>query len=129
MAVPKDLLLEAEWFTIYFRLTEWFLTIVFHDYMMMIYVISNFTKCRAWSELSPSSGVEPEPFKLGEHLVEASGKLLLLDGLLRHLKSTGHKVLLFSQMTSHLDIVQDYMTLRSEESLACFSLNECWLSL
>lgn len=57
-------------------------------------------------------GVEPEPFILGEHLVEASGKLILIDKLLGYLKSTGHKVLLFSQMTHMLDILQDYLGYR-----------------
>ncbi|XP_033752107.1 chromodomain-helicase-DNA-binding protein 1-like [Pecten maximus] len=57
-------------------------------------------------------GVEPEPFVLGDHLVEASGKLVLIDKLLCHLKQTGHKVLLFSQMTHMLDILQDYLGYR-----------------
>ncbi|XP_048779717.2 chromodomain-helicase-DNA-binding protein 1-like isoform X1 [Ostrea edulis] len=57
-------------------------------------------------------GVEPEPFELGEHLVEASGKLILIDQLLNYLQSNGHKVLLFSQMTHMLDILQDYLGYR-----------------
>ncbi|KAK2190804.1 hypothetical protein NP493_68g04006 [Ridgeia piscesae] len=57
-------------------------------------------------------GVEPEPFQLGEHLVEASGKLVLIDHLLTYLKAGGHKVLLFSQMTRMLDILQDYLGYR-----------------
>ena len=55
------------------------------------------------------SGVEPEPFVLGDHLIEASGKLVLIDKLLDCLKVSGHKVLLFSQMTHMLDILQDYL--------------------
>nr|XP_021488000.1 chromodomain-helicase-DNA-binding protein 1-like isoform X1 [Meriones unguiculatus] len=57
-------------------------------------------------------GVEPEPFEIGEHLIEASGKLHLLDRLLAFLYSGGHRVLLFSQMTHMLDILQDYMDYR-----------------
>ncbi|KAL6044241.1 hypothetical protein STEG23_019921, partial [Scotinomys teguina] len=57
-------------------------------------------------------GVEPEPFEVGEHLIEASGKLHLLDRLLAFLYSGGHRVLLFSQMTQMLDILQDYMDYR-----------------
>ncbi|KAJ3599973.1 hypothetical protein NHX12_033925 [Muraenolepis orangiensis] len=57
-------------------------------------------------------GVEPEPFMMGEHLVKASGKLCLLDSLLAFLHKGGHRVLLFSQMTRMLDIVQDYMEYR-----------------
>ncbi len=62
--------------------------------------------------LSCVLGVEPEPFVLGEHLVEASGKLVLIDQLLSYLKPRGHKVLLFSQMTRMLDILQDYLGYR-----------------
>ncbi|XP_036396796.1 chromodomain-helicase-DNA-binding protein 1-like [Megalops cyprinoides] len=57
-------------------------------------------------------GVEPEPFEMGEHLVEASGKLLLLDSMLEFLYKGGHRVLLFSQMTRVLDILQDFMEYR-----------------
>eukprot|EP00607_Mallomonas_marina_P010165 CAMPEP_0182419294 /NCGR_PEP_ID=MMETSP1167-20130531/3704_1 /TAXON_ID=2988 /ORGANISM="Mallomonas Sp, Strain CCMP3275" /LENGTH=717 /DNA_ID=CAMNT_0024594119 /DNA_START=47 /DNA_END=2204 /DNA_ORIENTATION=- len=41
-------------------------------------------------------------------LVTASGKFRVLDRLLRRLKSDGRKVLIFSQMTQLLDILQDY---------------------
>ncbi|XP_050968849.1 chromodomain-helicase-DNA-binding protein 1-like [Labeo rohita] len=57
-------------------------------------------------------GVEPEPFEMGEHLVEASGKLSLLDTMLAYLQEWGHRVLLFSQMTRMLDILQDYLEYR-----------------
>ncbi|XP_026569004.1 chromodomain-helicase-DNA-binding protein 1-like isoform X3 [Pseudonaja textilis] len=57
-------------------------------------------------------GVEPEPFVVGDHLIEASGKLNLLDKLLSFLYIGKHRVLLFSQMTQMLDILQDYMDYR-----------------
>ncbi|XP_056606446.1 chromodomain-helicase-DNA-binding protein 1-like [Triplophysa dalaica] len=57
-------------------------------------------------------GVEPEPFEMGEHLMEASGKLSLLDPMLAYLQEGGHRVLLFSQMTRMLDILQDYLEYR-----------------
>ncbi|XP_077440207.1 chromodomain-helicase-DNA-binding protein 1-like isoform X2 [Vanacampus margaritifer] len=57
-------------------------------------------------------GVEPEPFEMGEHLIEASGKLCLLDSMLAYLQQGGHRVLLFFQMTRMLDILQDYMEFR-----------------
>mmetsp|Transcript_4425 Transcript_4425/g.6197 ORF Transcript_4425/g.6197 Transcript_4425/m.6197 type:complete len:783 (-) Transcript_4425:63-2411(-) len=47
-----------------------------------------------------------------ERLVKASGKLQILDRLLPRLKSEGHKVLIFSQMTKMMDILEDYLTLR-----------------
>merc|ERR1719478_450005 len=49
---------------------------------------------------------------LGEHLVEACGKLRLLDKLLAKLKSRGHRVLLFTQMTRLLDILEDFVLMR-----------------
>ncbi|KAI9176217.1 hypothetical protein H9P43_006582 [Blastocladiella emersonii ATCC 22665] len=42
-------------------------------------------------------------------MIQASGKLVLLDKLLRKLKAGGHKVLIFSQMTKCLDILADYL--------------------
>lgn len=55
-------------------------------------------------------GIEPEPFREGEHLVEASGKMLVLDRLLKFLRAGHHRVLIFSQMTRVLDILQDFLT-------------------
>ncbi len=49
-----------------------------------------------------------------ETLVTASGKLLLLDRLLPRLLSLGHKILIFSQFKTTLDILETYCsTLRS----------------
>lgn len=53
-----------------------------------------------------------QEFKIDEQLVQTSGKLLILDRLLPALKKRGHKVLIFSQMTSILDILMDYCYLR-----------------
>lgn len=52
-----------------------------------------------------------------EELIRASGKLELLDRILPKLKATGHRVLLFSQMTRALDIIQDFMILREYKHL------------
>jgi ATP-dependent DNA helicase len=41
-------------------------------------------------------------------LIAASGKFKLLDRMLTKLKAEGHKVLIFSQMTRLMDILQDY---------------------
>ncbi|KAK8639780.1 hypothetical protein V6N13_138150 [Hibiscus sabdariffa] len=57
-------------------------------------------------------GIEPEPYEEGEHLVQASGKLMVLDQLLQKLYDSGHRVLLFAQMTHTLDILQDFLELR-----------------
>lgn len=46
-------------------------------------------------------------------LVAASGKFRLLNRMLSRLKTEGHKVLIFSQMTKLLDILQDFLDLQS----------------
>jgi len=51
--------------------------------------------------------------KVDEDLVNCSGKMLLLDRMLPSLKEGGHKVLLFSQMTKMMDIIEDYCILRN----------------
>ncbi|XP_058508375.1 lymphoid-specific helicase [Solea solea] len=53
-----------------------------------------------------------QEFKIDEQLVQSSGKFLILDRLLPALKKRGHKVLIFSQMTSILDLLMDYCYLR-----------------
>uniref|UniRef100_T1J7U4 Proliferation-associated SNF2-like protein n=1 Tax=Strigamia maritima TaxID=126957 RepID=T1J7U4_STRMM len=60
-----------------------------------------------------SHPVDEEGYGLiNEDLVLTSGKMLVLDALLPKLKERGHKILLFSQMTRMLDIIQDYCSLR-----------------
>ncbi|KAK3908753.1 Lymphoid-specific helicase, partial [Frankliniella fusca] len=51
--------------------------------------------------------------RIDEDLVKTSGKLLVLDAMLTRLKERGHKVLLFSTFTSLIDILEDYLSLRS----------------
>ncbi|KAM0274282.1 hypothetical protein ACHAQH_007989 [Verticillium albo-atrum] len=50
--------------------------------------------------------------EVDETIVTASGKMLLLDRLLPALLERGHKVLIFSQFKTQLDILHDYCTLR-----------------
>lgn len=58
-------------------------------------------------------GAEPgPPYVEGEHLVTVSGKLAVLDKLLRKLKARGNRVLVFCQMTRMLDILEDYCRYR-----------------
>lgn len=45
-------------------------------------------------------------------MIQASGKLVLVDKLLPKLKRDGHKVLIFSQMIRVLDIIEDYLVLK-----------------
>ncbi|KAJ3261825.1 choline dehydrogenase 7 [Boothiomyces macroporosus] len=42
-------------------------------------------------------------------LINSSGKMVLIDKLLKKLKLGGHKVLIFSQMTKCLDLIQEYL--------------------
>lgn len=58
---------------------------------------------------------EGPPFLINESIVKVSGKMQILDKLLHRLqseKNEGHKVLIFSQFTSMLDILEDYCRLR-----------------
>lgn len=50
-----------------------------------------------------------ETEKLFQTMIQASGKLVLVDKLLPKLKADGHKVLVFSQMIRVLDIIEDYL--------------------
>ena len=44
-----------------------------------------------------------------ENLYRSSGKFELLDRVLPKLRATGHKVLIFTQMTKILDLMEDYL--------------------
>jgi len=58
-------------------------------------------------------GVEPgPPYYDGEHMVDASMKFKFLDKLLPRLVAIGNKILIFSQMTRLLDILDDYLNFR-----------------
>lgn len=53
-------------------------------------------------------GAEGETEATLEELIEASGKLQTLDRLLNKLKGKGHRVVIFSQFTHTLDLIDDY---------------------
>ncbi|KAM0881760.1 hypothetical protein ACQ4PT_032744 [Festuca glaucescens] len=58
-------------------------------------------------------GAEPgPPYTTSDHLVENAGKMVLLDKLLPKLKDRDSRVLIFSQMTRLLDILEDYLMYR-----------------
>ena len=42
-------------------------------------------------------------------LISDAGKLFVLDGLLTRLKEEGHRVLIYSQMTKMIDLLEEYM--------------------
>lgn len=58
-------------------------------------------------------GAEPgPPYTTDEHLVFNAGKMLVLDRLLKRLQAQGSRVLIFSQMSRLLDILEDYCVFR-----------------
>ncbi|KAM6494001.1 SNF2 family N-terminal domain containing protein [Amanita muscaria] len=58
-------------------------------------------------------GAEPgPPYTTDEHLIQNSGKMIILDRLLGLMKAKGSRVLIFSQMSRVLDILEDYCLFR-----------------
>ncbi|PKS07502.1 hypothetical protein jhhlp_006106 [Lomentospora prolificans] len=58
-------------------------------------------------------GAEPgPPYTTDEHLIQNSGKMAVLDKLLSRLQKAGSRVLIFSQMSRLLDILEDYCVFR-----------------
>ncbi|KAF3193014.1 hypothetical protein TWF225_010872 [Orbilia oligospora] len=58
-------------------------------------------------------GAEPgPPYTTDEHLVFNSGKMVVLDKLLKRMQEKGSRVLIFSQMSRVLDILEDYCMFR-----------------
>ena len=58
-----------------------------------------------------TAGFDPHniTYPTGEELKEQCGKFQLLDRLLQGLFAKGHKVLIFSQMTKMLDLLDHYL--------------------
>lgn len=58
-------------------------------------------------------GAEPgPPYTTDEHLVFNSAKMVMLDKILKRMKAQGSRVLIFSQMSRMLDILEDYCLFR-----------------
>ncbi|ODM22819.1 ISWI chromatin-remodeling complex ATPase ISW2 [Aspergillus cristatus] len=58
-------------------------------------------------------GAEPgPPYTTDEHLVYNSGKMVILDKILTRMQKQGSRVLIFSQMSRVLDILEDYCVFR-----------------
>ncbi|KAE8553452.1 chromatin remodeling complex Adenosinetriphosphatase [Talaromyces marneffei ATCC 18224] len=61
-------------------------------------------------------GAEPgPPYTTDEHLVDNSGKMVVLDKILNRMKKQGSRVLIFSQMSRVLDILEDYCVFREHK--------------
>lgn len=74
-------------------------------------IVMQLRKCAGHPYLFPGTEDRSLP-PLGEHLVENCGKMVVLDKLLKRLHERGHRVLLFTQMTRVLDIMEDYLVMR-----------------
>ncbi|MEJ1272775.1 hypothetical protein NN561_003629 [Cricetulus griseus] len=62
-------------------------------------------------EFKEIHNAESPDFQL-QAMIQAAGKLVLIDKLLPKLKAGGHRVLIFSQMVRCLDILEDYLIQR-----------------
>ncbi|KAG8553692.1 hypothetical protein GDO81_003515 [Engystomops pustulosus] len=84
------------------------------DKMRLLNILMQLRKCCNHPYLF--DGAEPgPPYTTDTHLVYNSGKMVALDKLLRKLREQGSRVLLFSQMTRLLDILEDYCMWRGYE--------------
>ena len=62
------------------------------------------------------NGVEPEDADpIGEHVIEVSSKLTVVDKLLKKLSGGDHQVLIFSQFKITLNVLEDYLNIRGYE--------------
>ncbi|KAI9333127.1 hypothetical protein BDR26DRAFT_912331 [Obelidium mucronatum] len=74
--------------------------------LMELRKICNHPYLASSSNLEPPNATDAELHKL---MVDACGKFVLLQPMLRKLKDTGHRVLLFSQFKIALDIIEDFL--------------------
>ncbi|XP_069683396.1 chromodomain-helicase-DNA-binding protein Mi-2 homolog isoform X2 [Periplaneta americana] len=79
----------------------------------LLNIMMDLKKCCNHPYLFPAAAQEAPTTPNGTYettaLTKASGKLVLLSTMLRKLKEQGHRVLIFSQMTKMLDILEDYL--------------------
>ena len=59
----------------------------------------------------------PEGYHINEKIIRSSAKVELLDRMLPKLKAAGHRVLMFTQMTAVMTILEDYFAYRGYLSL------------
>uniref|UniRef100_A0A669BBN5 Chromodomain helicase DNA binding protein 4 n=1 Tax=Oreochromis niloticus TaxID=8128 RepID=A0A669BBN5_ORENI len=79
----------------------------------LLNVVMDLKKCCNHPYLFPAAANEapklPNGMYEGTSLTKASGKLMLLQKMMRRLKEGGHRVLVFSQMTKMLDLLEDFL--------------------
>ncbi|KAH3963330.1 hypothetical protein HBH70_164540 [Parastagonospora nodorum] len=75
-------------------------------------LVMQLRKCCSHPYLLPR--VSPDPYYLGDHIIRASGKFILLEKLIKHtVMNQGKKVLIFSGFTRTLDYTEDLLSLIS----------------
>uniref|UniRef100_A0A673BHS0 Chromodomain helicase DNA binding protein 4a n=1 Tax=Sphaeramia orbicularis TaxID=375764 RepID=A0A673BHS0_9TELE len=79
----------------------------------LLNVVMDLKKCCNHPYLFPAAATEapklPNGMYEGTSLTKASGKLMLLQKMMKKLKEGGHRVLVFSQMTKMLDLLEDFL--------------------
>ncbi|XP_056597232.1 chromodomain-helicase-DNA-binding protein 4a isoform X2 [Triplophysa dalaica] len=79
----------------------------------LLNVVMDLKKCCNHPYLFPVAATEaaklPNGMYEGSALTKAAGKLLLLQKMMKKLKEGGHRVLVFSQMTKMLDLLEDFL--------------------
>ncbi|KAK0098849.1 hypothetical protein PV326_001415 [Microctonus aethiopoides] len=79
----------------------------------LLNIMMDLKKCCNHPYLFPAASQEaptgPNGNYEGSALIKAAGKLVLLSRMLKKLRDDGHRVLIFSQMTKMLDILEDYL--------------------
>lgn len=79
----------------------------------LLNVMMDLKKCCNHPYLFPTAAIEspktPTGAYEGNGLTKACGKLVLLQKMLRKLKEGDHRVLIFSQMTKMLDLLEDFL--------------------
>ncbi|XP_062301412.1 chromodomain-helicase-DNA-binding protein 3 isoform X1 [Scomber scombrus] len=79
----------------------------------LLNIMMDLKKCCNHPYLFPVASMEAQKTPSGAYegsaLTKSSGKLTLLQKMLRKLKEQGHRVLVFSQMTKMLDLLEDFL--------------------
>ncbi|KAL7288976.1 hypothetical protein TKK_0016934 [Trichogramma kaykai] len=79
----------------------------------LLNIMMDLKKCCNHPYLFPAASQEAPTGPNGNYevgaLIKAAGKLVLLSKMLRKLRDDGHRVLIFSQMTKMLDLLEDYL--------------------